>query len=97
MVTHAPPKGVLDEGGKWYHRNTPTLRPLVDALKPRYYLCGHMHYDGGKVETHQATTFINAALHNMVIELEGSEHTVVHEHTVVQGDPSAKLSEEGES
>ncbi|WP_218081194.1 metallophosphoesterase family protein [Anthocerotibacter panamensis] len=69
LVTHAPPLGVLDEEGKWYHRKTPTLRPLVNILKPRYFLCGHMHYDGGKSETHGPTTFINAALHNLILEV----------------------------
>ncbi|MDX2270502.1 MAG: metallophosphoesterase [Cyanobacteriota bacterium] len=69
LITHAPPQGVLDEGGKWYHKRTPTLRPLVSLLDPRYYLCGHMHLDGGKVETHGNTTYVNAALHNLVLEL----------------------------
>jgi Icc-related predicted phosphoesterase len=70
IISHGPPRGILDEGGKWYHSNTPTLRPLVDALQPRYFFCGHMHWDGGKVETHGSTVFVNAALHNLVIEIE---------------------------
>jgi len=72
LVTHAPPKGALDEEGKWYHRKTPTLRPLVDALAPRFYLCGHMHLDGGKTMVEGATTFVNAALHNMILEFDPS-------------------------
>ncbi len=69
IITHAPPKGILDEGGKWYHRNTPTLRPVVEALHPHYYFCGHMHLDGGKIVTENSTTFVNAALHNLVLEI----------------------------
>lgn len=69
LITHAPPRGVLDEAGKWYHRHTPTLRPLLDQLQPHYYLCGHMHWDGGKVERCGSTLVINAALHNMVLEI----------------------------
>ncbi len=70
IITHAPPRGVLDEKTKWYHRNTPTLQPLVQCLEPRYYFCGHMHLDGGKIETHDRTTFVNAACHNMILELD---------------------------
>ena len=70
LITHAPPKGTLDEGGKWYRGRVPTLAPLVEQLSPRYYFCGHMHLDGGKSETKAGTTYINAALHNMVIEIE---------------------------
>ncbi|WP_156820406.1 metallophosphoesterase [Synechococcus sp. PCC 7336] len=70
LVTHAPPKGVLDEGGQWYRAQTPTLLPVVRALSPRYYLCGHMHADGGQTETKNGTTFVNAAKHNLAIELD---------------------------
>lgn len=70
LITHGPPKGALDEEGKWYHRRTPTLRPLVDALKPRYLLCGHMHFDGGKTLVQNGTTFVNAALHNMEVAVK---------------------------
>ncbi len=69
LLTHAPPKGILDEDGKWYHRKTPTLRPLADALRPRFFLCGHMHLDGGKTVVDNGTTFVNAALHNMALEV----------------------------
>jgi Icc-related predicted phosphoesterase len=69
LLSHAPPRGLLDEGGKWYHRRMPTLRPLLDLLQPRYYICGHMHWDGGKVERWGSTLVINTALHNMLLEI----------------------------
>ncbi|MGK7912146.1 MAG: metallophosphoesterase [Synechococcus sp.] len=70
LITHAPPKGTLDEGGQWYRGKIPTLAPLVQQLAPRYYLCGHMHLDGGKSEMKNGTTYVNAALHNVVVEME---------------------------
>jgi Icc-related predicted phosphoesterase len=70
LVTHAPPKGILDEESKWYHRRTPTLRPLVDVLNPPYYFCGHMHYDGGKQALQGQTIFVNAALHNLIVDID---------------------------
>ncbi|GAB4212028.1 MAG: hypothetical protein OHK0012_05570 [Synechococcales cyanobacterium] len=69
LISHAPPLGMLDENSRWYFRKTPTLRPLVDQLHPRYYLCGHMHLDGGKQGQLGQTTVVNAALHNLVIEI----------------------------
>jgi len=38
-------------------------------VQPRYYICGHMHWDGGKVERWGSTLVINTALHNMVLEI----------------------------
>ncbi len=69
LITHAPPKGTLDEGGQWYRGKIPTLAPLVKQLSPRYYFCGHMHLDGGKTEAKDGTIYINAAQHNVLVEL----------------------------
>jgi Icc-related predicted phosphoesterase len=73
LLSHAPPKGTLDEDGRWYPRRMPTLKPLVDAIQPRYYICGHMHKDGGKQVTHQNTTFINVAERNWILEIPREE------------------------
>lgn len=70
IVSHAPPRGILDEKSKWYHRRTPTLRPLLEALQPRYYFCGHMHLDGGQQASWGQTLVVNAAVHNLVVEVE---------------------------
>ncbi len=69
LITHAPPKGTLDEGGKWYRGKIPTLAPLVQQLAPKYYFCGHMHLDGGKSEVKDGTTYVNAALHNVIVDI----------------------------
>lgn len=78
VITHAPPRGVLDEKSKWYHRRTPTLRPLVEAIQPRYYLCGHMHHDGGQQLTQGNTLFVNAAVHNLILDVEIPESLEGH-------------------
>ncbi|MEM9156397.1 MAG: metallophosphoesterase [Cyanobacteria bacterium J06642_2] len=69
LVTHAPPLGCLDEDSKWYKGRTPTLAPAIAACQPNYYFCGHMHHDGGKQAHLGKTLVVNAALHNMVVEL----------------------------
>ena len=71
-----PPKGMLDEGGKWYKGKTPTLLPLVETLRPQVLICGHMHFDGGKVLRTGGTTAINAALHNVLLDFDGGEAIV---------------------
>ncbi len=78
VITHAPPRGILDEKSKWYHRRTPTLKPLVEAIQPRYYFCGHMHYDGGKQITQGNTLFVNAAVHNLILEVQIPETQAAH-------------------
>jgi Icc-related predicted phosphoesterase len=78
IISHAPPKGILDEGGKWYHKKTPTLKPLVDLVQPQYYLCGHMHLDGGKQVSQGSTLFVNAALHNVIVDISPSSDHLPH-------------------
>jgi len=68
LITHSPPLGILNEEDRW-NRDEPTLRPVLDALEPRYYFCGHMHQDGGKQVVYKNTTVVNAACTNILLEL----------------------------
>ncbi|MEO1134718.1 MAG: metallophosphoesterase family protein [Cyanobacteria bacterium J06639_1] len=69
LITHAPPRGCLDEESKWYKGQTPTLAPAIAACHPTYYFCGHMHHDGGRQAQMGETTVVNAALHNTIVEI----------------------------
>jgi Icc-related predicted phosphoesterase len=55
LVTHCPPKGILDEG-RW---GCPILRDLVKDAKPRIHLFGHCHKTAGKVLRLGETEFRN--------------------------------------
>jgi Icc-related predicted phosphoesterase len=61
LVTHCPPKGILDEG-RW---GCPILRDLVRTAKPQIHLFGHCHETGGRMVKVGETVFWN-------VEVKGS-------------------------
>jgi Icc-related predicted phosphoesterase len=80
LVTHHPPHGVLDTPLGGVHAGLPELKSLVETLKPRLHLFGHIHESRG-VEPRGATVFVNSgpAMHGYysVIELGGEEPRVL--------------------
>jgi len=78
LVTHGPPRGILDEAGwelvdgVWTDRHVGCieLRKAIERVKPLYHIFGHIHSQGGKTKTVAGTQFINASLCN-----ERYEHT----------------------
>ena len=67
ILTHAPPKGHLDNN--IYTKWDTTLLELMELLEPKYYICGHVHECGGMTKEVGATTVINCATTVMEIEL----------------------------
>jgi Icc-related predicted phosphoesterase len=62
LVTHAPPRGIHDQGDK-AHRGFGALRTFLRLFQPRYHLHGHTHvYDRRTATTTQfgRTTVMNA-------------------------------------
>jgi Icc-related predicted phosphoesterase len=49
LVTHHPPKGVLDEPREGLHIGLGEVSNLVDRLRPRLHLFGHVHEKPGYV------------------------------------------------
>jgi putative phosphoesterase len=47
IVTHIPPYGTKDKIFIGLHGGSKRLRRIVDKLKPRLVLCGHIHEDPG--------------------------------------------------
>lgn len=66
LVTHGPPKGILDECEDGYRAGCEHLLAEVIKTKPKYHIFGHIHEDGGKQEVHGDTTFINASVLNLM-------------------------------
>lgn len=56
LLTHAPPKGILDNG-----LGCPILEKFVNKLKPTYHLFGHIHETAGESCVINNTTFTNTA------------------------------------
>lgn len=59
LLTHAPPKGILDNG-----LGCPILEKFVNKLKPTYHLSGHIHETAGQRVEVKGTVYINAAFLN---------------------------------
>ena len=67
MITHGPPKNILDSYPK-EPENSPKrygckiLRDeVLNRIKPKYHIFGHVHEGNGLIKIND-TTFINAAI-----------------------------------
>lgn len=47
LVTHEPPFGILDQTNKGVHAGSPALLRLVEVMKPRVHIFGHIHEGHG--------------------------------------------------
>ncbi|SHI88768.1 Predicted phosphoesterase [Mesonia phycicola] len=68
LITHTPPKGVLDESNKEAEIGCPFLKEQITLKKPKFHIFGHLHENYGIVKLQQ-TTYINATsfIHNLSI------------------------------
>jgi Icc-related predicted phosphoesterase len=65
LITHGPPKGILDLvadrwTGTYEAVGCEELLPIVQRIRPRVHIFGHIHAGYGQVEQ-GGTTFINAS------------------------------------
>ena len=56
LITHIPPKGILDEG-----TGSETLKQVILERQPRYHLFGHVHSKGGLCKEKWSTKFSNVS------------------------------------
>jgi Icc-related predicted phosphoesterase len=59
LITHGPPAGILDRNAAGENTGCEDLRLVVDRIKPRLHIFGHIHEAYG-VEERDGTIFINA-------------------------------------
>jgi len=60
LVTHGPPKGILDRTPLWPSVGDELLLERVLQVRPRIHCFGHVHHSHGVLEQ-DGTTFVNAA------------------------------------
>lgn len=60
LVSHSPPKGILDRSSSGQSLGSTAVRAALDRLKPRAVVCGHIHASSGRKLAHGTTTVINA-------------------------------------
>lgn len=61
LVTHGPPKGILDLVHHGLHVGDAHLLAAVDRIRPKIHVFGHIHTSPGVVEQ-DGTVFVNACL-----------------------------------
>lgn len=61
LITHGPPKGILDRVVDGRHEGCPHLRARVEEIQPRLHVFGHIHEAYGE-EGEWLTRFVNASL-----------------------------------
>lgn len=60
LITHTPPKGILDKSGRGAELGCGRLLKKVEKLKPKFHVFGHVHRSYG-IKNDNGTTFINAS------------------------------------
>lgn len=76
LVTHGPPKNILDRCRDGYRAGCEHLLEAVKITKPKYHVFGHIHEDGGKQEKFNGTTFINASVLNLEYQKDNNGQIV---------------------
>lgn len=61
LVTHIPPKGILDQANRGANIGCSFLRKTVENINPKIHIFGHCHEDQGKVFDNGRTKFMNVA------------------------------------
>jgi len=68
LVSHGPPAGILDKNRAGESCGTPGLFGWAQDHGIRYILCGHIHERGGRYETHDNITTVNASRSTMYLD-----------------------------
>lgn len=71
LITHTPPRGILDQPRSQRHVGCRSLRSVVDRIQPRIHCFGHVHASPGAT-TVGATEFINATAVDSWIEINNT-------------------------
>lgn len=61
LITHGPPMGILDKTISGETVGCFDLREVVEIVKPRFHIFGHIHEGYGQFE-YEGTTYINACI-----------------------------------
>jgi uncharacterized protein len=59
LLVHSPPQGHADRSSAGEHLGSPAIRDAIEARKPSFALCGHIHESWGEESTLGPTRVIN--------------------------------------
>lgn len=69
LISHSPPKGILDLSSRGKHLGSKTIRDFIHKKSPQMIVCGHIHESGGKLENYLGTVVINAGPKGIIYEM----------------------------
>jgi Icc-related predicted phosphoesterase len=69
LISHSPPKGILDISSDGRHLGSTALRDTVIAKNPLLVICGHIHASAGQIDRFGETTVINAGPKGIIWDL----------------------------
>lgn len=68
LVTHSPPYHILDKTKSGEHVGSESLVRMLNHIRPKLHVFGHIHECGGQTETiplfHESIVFVNASIVN---------------------------------
>ncbi len=70
LVSHSPPKGVLDRSSSGRSIGSQAVADAVCRLQPRLVVCGHIHASGGEQAILKDTLVVNAGPDGMIVVLD---------------------------
>lgn len=68
VVTHGPPKGILDRTKGGLQVGCPSLAARLAEVGPKLHVCGHIHEAYGVLNADK-TTYVNASILNLAYEV----------------------------
>jgi Icc-related predicted phosphoesterase len=69
LISHSPPRGVLDRSSDGKSLGSETVRETIGTKKPQLVVCGHIHGSAGQKARLGQTTVINAGPRGIIWEL----------------------------
>jgi Icc-related predicted phosphoesterase len=74
LVSHSPPKGVLDLSSEGRRLGSRAVRETADLKEPGLVVCGHIHASAGRSDRLGSTVVINAGPRGIIYEyIKGQE------------------------
>jgi Icc-related predicted phosphoesterase len=78
LITHGPPKGILDRCQDGYKAGCEELKLKVQEIKPKIHIFGHIHECGGLHNRIDGTHYINASVLDAQYALCNNGHVIYY-------------------
>lgn len=62
LITHQPPYDILDHVYRGHAGSVSLREAVLERVKPKLHVFGHLHLDGGQTSRKNGTIFVNAAM-----------------------------------